>query len=275
MLEQKARIGRLRMPSRSNRTSRSASTPERPSGLQPCQAVIAIIIFATWTAVDAGPSRALNPPSDAQITTGVTQRLIEQSPSLDRVLVRVDDGHVLLSGLVPTAKMKTLATQETLSVPGVRSIANNLWIETEPPTDQQMMLAVQEALQLGRLTPGNNIVVQVSQKVVLLTGTVGSQAQRADASRLAQTVPLVEEVHNQIEVTGPARSDPDIAGEAETILSLSPDIRAGRLALHVVNGLMILEGPAEQREALTAAAAQLRIIPGVRDVQVKIIDPTP
>jgi osmotically-inducible protein OsmY len=159
-----------------------------------------------------------------------------------------------------------------LSVPGVQAIVNNLWIETEPPTDQQMMFAVQEALQLGRLTPGNNIIVQVSQRVVLLTGSVGSQAQRADASRLAQTVPLIEEVHNQIEVTGPTRGDPDIATEAETILRLSPNINAGSLVLRVVNGLMTLEGPAEQREALSTAAVQLRTIQGVRDVQVKVID---
>lgn len=228
-----------------------------------------------WTGAGAAPSHALGLPSDDQLTTGITQRLIAQTPPLDRILVRVDHGQVVLSGIVATAKMKALATHEALSVPGVQSITNNLWTETEPPTDQQMMLAVQEALQLGRLTPGNNIIVQVSQRVVLLTGSVGSQAQRADASRLAQTVPLIEEVHNQIEVTGPTRSDPDIATEAETILRLSPGINAGSLALRVVNGLMTLEGPAEQHEALTTAAVQLRSIQGVRDVQVKVIDQAP
>ena len=228
-----------------------------------------------WTAVDSAPSRALGLPSDEQITIDISQRLTAQTPPLDRILVRVDHGQVVLSGLVETAKMKTLATQEALLVPGVQSIANNLWIETEVPNDQQMMLAVQEALRLGRLTPGNNIIVQVSQRVVLLTGSVGSQAQRADASRLAQTVPLIEAVHNQIEVTGPIRSDPDITTEAETILRLSPSINAGSLTLRVVNGLMTLEGPAGQREALTTAAAQLRTIQGVRDVQVKVIDPAP
>ncbi|HSE59248.1 MAG TPA: BON domain-containing protein [Nitrospiraceae bacterium] len=263
------------MSIRSIRTRRTATMPRQGSRPRLSIGAVAGLTLALWTTADPAPCRALDPPSDEQITTGVTQRLTEQTPPLDRVLVRVDHGHVLLSGLVPTAKMKTLATQETLSVPGVQSIANNLWIETEPPTDQQMMLAVQEALQLGRLTPGNNIIVQVSQRVVTLTGAVGSQAQRADASRLAQTVPLVEEVHNQIEVAGPTRSDPDIVNEAETILRLSPDISAGRLVLRVVNGLMTLEGPAEQREALTTAAAQLRTIQGVRDVQVKVIDQGP
>lgn len=263
------------MSTRSTRTWRIAAMPRQGSGPRPCIGAVAVVALALWTAVDAAPCRALEPPSDEQITAGVTRRLTEQTPPLDRVLVRVDHGHVLLSGLVPTAKMKTLATQETLSVPGVQSIANNLWIETEPPTDQQMMLAVQEALQLGRLTPGNNIIVQVSERVVTLAGTVGSEAQRADASRLAQTVPLVEDIHNQIEVAGPARSDPDIANEAETILRLSPDISAGRLVLRVINGLMTLEGPVEQREALTTVAAQLRTIQGVRDVQVKVIDQAP
>jgi osmotically-inducible protein OsmY len=236
---------------------------------------LSVAAIVLWTAVDSAPSRALGLPSDEQITIDITQRLIAQTPPLDRILVRVNHGQVVLSGIVETAKMKTLATQEALSAPGVQSIANNLWIETEAPNDQQMMVAVQEALQLGRLTPGNNIIIQVSQQVVLLTGSVGSQAQRADASRLAQTVPLVEEVHNQIEVTGPTRSDPDITTEAETILRLSPSINAGTLTLRVVNGLMTLEGPAEQREALTTAAVQLRSIQGVRDVQVKVTDATP
>lgn len=138
---------------------------------------------------------------DIPLAERVQQRLAsDHQLRVDRILVRADDGHVILLGTVDTEAMKQLASGAAMSVAGVRSLDNHLSVAGQVPADAQLEAAVMEVMHRSALTAGSTIVAHATKGEVTLEGAVTSESASREAVRLAQTVLGVRGIRNRLSV---------------------------------------------------------------------------
>lgn len=115
--------------------------------------------------------------------------------------VRVEDGVVTLDGEVSGLAHKRLAGVLAWWVPGARDVVNGIGVDPrEQDSDAELMEAVRVALEKDPLVDPGSIQIAVRDRVVTLTGAVGSEAQRDMAEMDAWYVWAVDRVDNQLKV---------------------------------------------------------------------------
>ncbi len=137
---------------------------------------------------------------------------LEWDPLLvsDQIVVKADDGQVTLSGAVPTYYDWTLASEDALSVGGVKFVDNELMVGLvgESIADADVAIACAAALDADRLVPTGAVAAQVVDGWLTLTGTVRHHYQREAAKRAVSKVDGVRGVTDYIVISGdPIPSD--------------------------------------------------------------------
>lgn len=121
-----------------------------------------------------------------------------------RIGVSVIDGVVTLSGEVDTYGELVAAKQATLRVNGVSVVANDLTIKNTgviARTDTDIAGAVKHLLDWSADLPQHAVKVEVRNHVVILTGSVQWNYQRASAERQVRGLAGVERIDNRITLT--------------------------------------------------------------------------
>jgi len=131
--------------------------------------------------------------------------------------VKVENRAVTLSGSLETPAKGNGAEQNARAVDGVASVTNNLTVTnpqaaTEPPAasapagDINAELAKRVEFELYRTNAFNTLtmLVKADDGAVTLSGTVRSRAEQLLAERVAQGVPGVKKVTNELKVAAPA-----------------------------------------------------------------------
>jgi hyperosmotically inducible periplasmic protein len=121
-----------------------------------------------------------------------------------------DNGVVTLTGTVPTENDRAQAESIAKSNAGSQVIADQ--IAVRPPGDESTAKTVDadtdKAIEkdldaaLARNHLNHDVKYDVKNGVVTLSGKVPSQSKRAQAQKLAQEVPNVKQVVNELEVKG-------------------------------------------------------------------------
>jgi osmotically-inducible protein OsmY len=122
----------------------------------------------------------------------------------ERIQVSVTDGTVHLQGGVDFNFQRTEAERQVLQLSGVKGLQNDITI-TPPVTSSpdEIRAAILSALQRHADLDEETLTVEVRGHVVALSGTVPSEADRAEAERLAWG-PGVFKVDNLIRIVPPA-----------------------------------------------------------------------
>jgi osmotically-inducible protein OsmY len=144
-----------------------------------------------------------------------------RSPELGgkNIEVKVENRMVTLSGSVDTPAQKNGAEQTARAVDGVAGVTNNLAVAnpeaateppqaTAPPADPGFDLAKRIKFELYETGAFDTLSmdVKVEEGTATLSGTVRSRAEQLLAERIAQSVPGVKKVVNQLKVAAaPAR----------------------------------------------------------------------
>ncbi|MDV6028500.1 MAG: BON domain-containing protein [Phycisphaera sp. RhM] len=127
-------------------------------------------------------------PSDAEIIR-LSQQAIARSPNLDRRDFRIhcQAAHVSLYGLVESEFEKQLTEYIVDGVPGVVHVNNALAVENDwkPKPDDQIRKDLERKLKFALFDTSNQIQVEVSDGVVILTGEVDTWRQWQAAMNLA------------------------------------------------------------------------------------------
>jgi hyperosmotically inducible periplasmic protein len=128
------------------------------------------------------------------------------NPAATRVYVQ--DGYVTIRGEVASEDQKDLATQYAMDVEGVKGVKNEMAIAksaanqggyySRPIDDTSISAQVRGLLALQRSTRHIDPAVRTSDGVVTLNGTAKNAEEKAWVTRLAEDVPGVKSVNNNM-----------------------------------------------------------------------------
>lgn len=151
---------------------------------------------------DNGARRKYAMPSDDQIAESVRSELFQdlRITAPYEIGVTSEQGHVSLSGTVPTYFEKRLAAENARDVVGVGWVTNYLQVKTAPRSDQTIRADILKRFDSDFLTNGQDLQVRVKDGVVSLTGNTNTFDERSHAVDLAGTVPGVTEIYDGIQV---------------------------------------------------------------------------
>jgi osmotically-inducible protein OsmY len=190
----------------------------------------------------------------------------------DMIDVAADRGLVTLRGTVGSFRQKREAQKAAQRIHGVELVQNDLEVRilTEHRrADAELRGDVLRALTLDSLIPGT-VDAEVTDGVVLLTGTADWQHQRDEAEFVAGNVRGVGGVDNDIDLNIPAAYARDVRDSIAKALERDAKIDADSLGVETLDGTAVLTGRVRSWAERDAAVAAAWAAPGVRDVDDRI-----
>lgn len=125
----------------------------------------------------------------------------------ERINITVRAGEVILEGQVEWQYQKDAADRAVRHLSGIRAVTNDLRVEPGDPTNE-LKASVEAALQRSAVLHARNIVVEIDDRTVILTGDVHSHRELDEAERTAWAARGVLRVANCLTITpwgtGPA-----------------------------------------------------------------------
>ncbi|MEQ8770084.1 MAG: BON domain-containing protein [Phycisphaerales bacterium] len=206
-------------------------------------------------------------------------RMNDATESSD-VIVRINNGNVTLSGTTESFAEKDLAETVVAGVLGVRSIENKLEIQTpvKRPADE-IKADVEGRLAHSVWVDEAPIVVSVDGHDVMLTGAVGSSAERLKAIKLAyvEGVKYVladdlyvssffEDEERKKEPAAPNFTDAEIKQAIEDAFLIDPSVSESDVRVRVEGNAVTLTGFVATLAAKNAAERDARHTVGVQRV---------
>jgi osmotically-inducible protein OsmY len=216
--------------------------------------------------------------NDTELAQGIMRELKWDS-RIDwaSINVKVNNGVVTLTGIVPTYAQKLAAQSAAHRVIGVLDVAND--IEVKPVnkyvrTDTQIASAVRGVLEWDALVPNELIQSTVSNGWVTLEGEVDYWRERGDAEEAIRRLTGVVGVTNKITVRKQPIDSEDLREEIELALETRADREAERLRVEVNDGAVDLFGRVHSWQERRAVVGSISHAPGVIQVRDHLrIDP--
>jgi osmotically-inducible protein OsmY len=191
-------------------------------------------------------------PSEDVLDEVIAQDIVDAidrniNVDVDNVDVRVEDGHVTLSGTVEDWVARDAAYEAAINTLGVKGVDDELVVETQVEplyTDVEIAQAVRDQLIWDNQVDASDITVEVRDGRVTLSGTVATYSAKLAAEGDALMIEGVVSVDNEltVEPVEPVTNDAYLANRAENILDWSPEVEVEDLTIKVIAGVATLEG---------------------------------
>jgi len=239
-------------------------------------AVLAMAMLMNYTPLYASDT-------DSRIESSAANTYIFKT-TLKNDSIKVDsrDGVVSLTGTVANASDKSLAENTVTSLPGVKSVNNQLVVNGEQPaehSDAWIGWKVKTALLFHRNVSATGTDVDVKDGIVTLTGEASSMAQKELTSEYAKDVDNVKSVVNDMKVakaltaavnieasTGDTIDDASITAEVRSSLQACHSTCAMQTAVTTMDGVVTLSGVAKNEAEKCLATKLSTDIDGVSKV---------
>ncbi len=214
--------------------------------------------------------------TDAEIADEVTALLRADGYAPSAVRVEVRNGIVTLSGEVKGLfdKRRTL---ERAAVEGAVGVRNALLVQQERDERERPYLkshsstatlaAIKDAYALDPRVPEESIQVHVRAGVVELKGSVATEAQKLAAAQDARYTVGVEEVENELTLSGTRATDAKLRQELEARLAGHAYVEGSDIDVNVERGQVVLDGKVIGSFQSRAAERTARLTPGVVGVE--------
>lgn len=217
--------------------------------------------------------------SDAQILTDVERALLEDPATESfEISTRVSDGIVTLTGSVDSHEESELVKTVTKGVRGVTDIVDRIDVDFESDRpDSEIENEIAESLRWNTYVDDGMIDVDVSDGQVVLSGIVGSAAEKRKAELEAWTAGVSAVDSSKLEVDKWARDD-KLRGNKYVIKSeseiknaieaaLTKDPRVSSFTVDVVGSTVTLRGEVNNLKAKRAAEQDVTNTVGVSTVE--------
>jgi hyperosmotically inducible protein len=197
----------------------------------------------------------------------------------DSIKTESKDGVVTLTGTVASSSNKSLAEDTVESLPGVKSVDNQLKIKGESPaehSDGWVSTKVKTTLLFHRNVSASGTDVYVKDGVVSLRGVAKSQAQKELTTEYARDVEGVKEVKNEMTVAAsPAKPD-ETLGEKIDDASITAQVKSSLMShrstsalktkVQTTDGIVTVSGVARNAAEKTLVTKLITDIDGVISV---------
>lgn len=205
--------------------------------------------------------------SDAKIKKDVKSAL-KSNPATSpfSIGISVDNAVVTLSGTVSSWREKNLAGTLAKSITGVKTVTNNVDVEYQSSrSDEEIAKDVRSALRWDALIDDGLIDVSVNDGEVILSGTVGSAAEKRRAyvdgwvtgTRWVDTEKLNVEGWERSEKLRKGKyrdiSDSDIKEALQDALTREPNVDRSDVGVMVSDGIATLRGKVSSLNAKRTA----------------------
>jgi osmotically-inducible protein OsmY len=200
----------------------------------------------------------------------------------DSIKTESTDGVVTLTGTVAEASHKSLAGDTVASLPGVKSVDNQLVVSGEQPaehSDTWISMKVKTALLFHRNVSAIGTDVKVKDGVVILTGEASSLAQKELTTEYAKDIDHVKAVVNDMTIAptpstpatpnttvGNKIDDASITAEVKSSLSSHESTSALHTSVSTADGVVTLGGVAKNEAEKSLVTKLATDIEGVNSV---------
>ncbi len=161
----------------------------------------------------------------------------------DSITTYSKNGVVTLTGTVADASQKSLAEDTVASLPGVKSVDNQIVVSAEQPaehSDTWISMKVKTTLLFHRNVSALDTDVNVKDGVVILTGHASSEAQKELTTEYAKDIDHVKAVVNDMTIAPtPATPDGQAATPGDKIddASITADVKSTLLSHHSTSAI--------------------------------------
>ncbi len=235
--------------------------------------VASSVLFVSSTALRASDS-------DDRIEAAVKKSYVFKTYLKDdSIKTESKNGAVTLTGTVAALSHKTLAADTVESLPGVKSVDNQLKVAGEAPaeaSDTWISMKVKSTLLFHRNVSATATDVYVKDGVVSLRGEASSQAQKELTAEYASDVEGVKSVSNEMTI---AKTSPDaVRTMSEKIddASITAQVKASLLShrstsalktkVSTMDGVVTLGGTAKNAAERSLVAKLVNDVHGVTSV---------
>ena len=197
----------------------------------------------------------------------------------DSIKTESKDGVVTLTGTVAESSHKDLAENTAASLPGVKSVDNQLKISGEQPaehSDTWIAMKIKTSLLFHRNVSATGTSVLVKDGIVTLQGEASSLAQKELATEYAKDIDNVKEVKNEMtlannpaahtETLGEKIDDASITAQVKTSLLTHHSTSALKTSVKTTNGIVTVGGNAKNDAEKSLVAKLASDINGVTSV---------
>jgi osmotically-inducible protein OsmY len=205
----------------------------------------------------------------------------------DSIKTASKNGAVTLTGTVADASHKTLAENTVESLPGVKSVDNQLKVKGEAPaehSDGWIGAKVKTTLLFHRNVRATKTDVNVADGVVTLSGEAASLAQKELTTEYAQDVEGVKSVNNTMTISkAPAKPVETIAEKIDDA-SITAQVKASLLShrstsalktkVSTMDGVVTISGVAKNHAEKSLVTKLVNDIDGVSSVVNNMTIPT-
>ena len=170
------------------------------------------LVFAIMAAVLLSNSSVHASEMDDRIQSSANDSYVYKTYLKDDSIKTIsNDGVVTLTGTVSEESHKSLAQNTVESLPGVKSVDNQLIINGQQPaenSDGWLSMKVKGALLFNRNVSAVNTEVYVTDGVVTLKGQADSQAQKDLTGEYAKDIDGIKSLNNEMTI-GETVNNPD------------------------------------------------------------------
>jgi osmotically-inducible protein OsmY len=218
--------------------------------------------------------------TDDRIVSSATKSYVFKTYLKDDSIKTVSkDGAVTLTGTVAESSHKTLAENTVESLPGVKSVDNQLTVKGEQPaehSDMWISVKVKTSLLFHRNVSATGTHVYVKDGIVTLQGEASSLAQKELTTEYAKDIDNVKEVKNEMtiaktlakpgETMGEKIDDASITAQVKASLMTHRSTSALKTKVSTTDGVVTLSGIAKNAAEKSLVTKLVTDINGVTSV---------
>ena len=217
---------------------------------------LSLAAVASTLLISSSPLRAAS--TDSRIESAAAKSYVFKTTlKEDSIKTEAKAGVVTLTGTVAEASHKSLAEDTVASLPGVKSVDNQLTISGEQPaehSDTWITMKVKTALLFHRNVSATGTTVYTKDAIVTLQGVANSMAQKELTTEYAKDIDNVKEVKNEMTIAETPATTSETLSDKIDDASITAQVKSALLshrstsALHTgvstTDGIVTLTGPA-------------------------------
>jgi osmotically-inducible protein OsmY len=237
------------------------------------------LLAAVGTLLVTSPSLRASETDDRIEASAKKTHVFKTYLKEDSIKVDSKNGIVTLTGTVAEASHKSLAQDTVESLPGVKSVENQLTVKGESPaehSDAWIGTKVKTTLLYHRNVRGTKTDVNVSDGVVILSGEASSLAQKELTTEYASDVEGVKSVKNEMTIaktpgkpdqtTAEKIDDASITAHVKSSLLSHRSTSALKTKVSTTDGVVTLSGEAKNAAEKSLVTKLVTDIDGVSSV---------